>query len=98
MTRILIIDNDAEICSLLREYLENEGYEVNIALDGVEGVAAFRSSSPDLVLLEIALPKKDGWQVCREIREHSSRPIIFISSKSDVIEKVWLSTWVPTTI
>ena len=44
MTRILIIDNDAEICSLLREYLENEGYEVNIALDGVEGVAAFRSS------------------------------------------------------
>jgi len=88
MARILIIDNDAEICSLLREYLENEGYEVNIALDGVEGVAAFRSSSPDLVLLEIALPKKDGWQVCREIREHSSRPIIFISSKSDVIEKV----------
>lgn len=88
MTKILVIDDDNNICELLRMYLEKEGYEVKTASDGVEGVATFRIYEPDLVLLDVMMPKKDGWQVCREIREHSSKPIIFISAKSETIDKV----------
>ncbi|MBR6796171.1 MAG: response regulator transcription factor [Clostridia bacterium] len=88
VTKILIIDDDSNICELLRMYLEKEGYEVRTASDGVEGVSSFRIYEPDLVLLDVMMPKKDGWQVCREIREHSSKPIIFISAKSETIDKV----------
>ena len=86
--RLLIIDSDLNTCTLLRTYLENEGYEVKIANDGVEGISFFKSSDPDLVLLDIALPKKDGWEVCRSIRENSNKPIIMISAKNDVFDKV----------
>ncbi len=88
MTRILVIDDDINICELLRMYLEKEGYEVKVANDGAEGVNAFRMYEPDLVLLDIMMPKKDGWQVCREIREHSSKPIIMITAKGETIDKV----------
>ena len=88
MTRILVIDDDINICELLRMYLEKEGYEVKVATDGAEGVNAFRMYEPDLVLLDIMMPKKDGWQVCREIREHSSKPIIMITAKGETIDKV----------
>ncbi|MBO7548829.1 MAG: response regulator, partial [Clostridia bacterium] len=70
MTKILVVDDDANISELLRMYLEKEGYEVKTAADGVEGITTFRMYEPDLVLLDIMMPKKDGWQVCREIREH----------------------------
>ncbi len=88
MTKILLIDDDGDICNLLRMYLENDGYEVRVANDGFEGITAFRSYDPDLVLLDVMLPKKDGWQVCREIREHSNKPIIMITAKGDTIDKV----------
>ena len=88
MTRILVIDDDINICELLRMCLEKEGYEVKVATDGAEGVNAFRMYEPDLVLLDIMMPKKDGWQVCREIREHSSKPIIMITAKGETIDKV----------
>ena len=88
MTKILIIDDDSNICELLRMYLEKEGYEVRTASDGVEGVSSFRIYEPDLVLLDVMMPKKDGWQVCREIRENSSKPIIITSIKGDVFDKV----------
>ncbi len=87
-TKILVIDDDTNICNLLQMYLEKEGYEVKTANDGVAGVSAFRMYEPDLVLLDIMLPKKDGWQICREIREHSSKPIIMISAKGETIDKV----------
>ncbi|MBO4217808.1 MAG: response regulator transcription factor, partial [Clostridia bacterium] len=86
--RLLVIDDDINTCTLLRAYLENEGYEVKVANDGVEGVNFFKSSEPDLVLLDITLPKKDGWEVCRNIRETSNKPIIMISAKNDVFDKV----------
>ena len=86
--RILVIDDDVNICELLRIYLENEGYEVRIANDGVEGVSLFKSCDPDLVLLDIMLPRKDGWEVCRQIREVSSKPVIMITAKGDVFDKV----------
>jgi DNA-binding response OmpR family regulator len=87
-TKILVVDDDINICDLLRLYFENEGYEVKTANDGAEGVNYFKMYEPDLVLLDVMLPKKDGWQVCREIREKSSKPVIMITAKGDVIDKV----------
>ena len=87
-TKILIVDDDSNICDLLKLYFENEGYEVKTANDGVEGVNFFKIYQPDIVLLDIMLPRKDGWQVCREIREMSSKPIIMITAKGEVIDKV----------
>ena len=87
-TKILVVDDEANICDMLRIYLENEGYEVKTASDGAEGINFFKMYEPDLVLLDIMLPKKDGWQVCREIREMSSKPVIMITAKGDVFDKV----------
>ena len=87
-TKILVIDDDANICELLRIFLEKENYQVTSASDGAAGVAAFKQQEPDLVLLDIMLPKKDGWQVCRELREVSQKPIIMITAKGEVFDKV----------
>lgn len=87
-TKILIIDDDPHISEAIRLYLENEGYEVKNAFDGTEGVNMFKTASPDIVLLDIMMPKKDGWQVCREIREISSKPIIMLTAKGEVFDKV----------
>ena len=87
-TKILIVDDDSNISDLLTLYLENEGYSVKTASDGVEGLNYFKIFEPDLVLLDIMLPKKDGWQVCREIREMSSKPVIMITAKGEVFDKV----------
>ncbi|MGM9646861.1 MAG: response regulator transcription factor [Eubacteriales bacterium] len=86
--KLLIVDDEPSICESLRLYLENEGYEVKIANDGVEGVSAFKMYEPDIVLLDIMMPRKDGWQVCREIREVSSRPIIMLTAKGEIFDKV----------
>ena len=86
--KILVIDDDPNICEAVRVYLANEGYEVITANDGYEGVASFKAYNPDLVLLDIMMPKKDGWQVCREIREVSSKPIIMVTAKGEVFDKV----------
>ena len=87
-TKLLIVDDDPNICDMLKLYFENEGYKVRTANDGIEGVNAFKIYEPDLVLLDIMMPKKDGWQVCREIREMSSKPVIMITAKGDVFDKV----------
>ena len=87
-TKLLIVDDDFNICEMLRLYFENEGYKVKCANDGVEGVNLFKIYEPDLVLLDIMMPKKDGWQVCREIREISSKPVIMITAKGEVFDKV----------
>ncbi len=87
-TKLLIIDDDPNICEMLRLYLENEGYKVKTANDGNEGLSYFKIYEPDLVLLDIMMPKKDGWQVCREIREISPKPVIMITAKGEVFDKV----------
>ena len=87
-TKILVVDDDLNICELLKIFLENEDYQVKTASDGAEGVNYFKTYDPDLVLLDIMLPKKDGWQVCREIREISSKPIIMITAKGETFDKV----------
>ena len=87
-TKILIVDDDQNICEMLRLYFENEGYQIKTANDGEAGVNAFKAFEPDLVLLDVMMPRKDGWQVCREIREISSKPVIMITAKGDVFDKV----------
>ena len=87
-TKILIVDDDPNINDLLKLYFESEGYEVKTVTDGAEGVSYFKMYEPDLVLLDIMLPKKDGWQVCREIREISSKPFIMVTAKGEVFDKV----------
>ncbi len=87
-TKILIVDDDPNISDLLKMYFENEGYDVKLAADGAEGVNYFKMYEPDLVLLDIMLPKKDGWQVCREIREISAKPVIMVTAKGEVFDKV----------
>ena len=87
-TKLLVVDDDVNICEILRIYFENEGYKVKCVNDGVEGVNAFKVFEPDIVFLDIMMPKKDGWQVCREIREISSKPVIMITAKGEVFDKV----------
>ena len=86
--KMLIVDDDTNICDLLKRYFESEGYSVKTANNGADGVSFFKIYDPDIVLLDIMLPKKDGWQVCREIREISSKPIIMITAKDEVFDKV----------
>ena len=87
-TKLLIVDDDFNICDMLKLYFENEGYKVKTANDGVDGIQKFKMFDPDLVLLDIMMPKKDGWQVCREIREFSAKPVIMITAKGEVFDKV----------
>ena len=86
--KILVVDDDLNICELLRLYLTKEGYNVVIANDGVTAVTMFQEESPNLVLLDIMLPKLDGWQVCREIRKFSETPIIMLTAKGEVFDRV----------
>ncbi len=86
--RILVVDDDTNICELLRLYLEKEGYEVTIANNGADAVTAFRELSPSLMLLDIMLPVLDGWQVCREVRKFSDKPIIMLTAKGETFDKV----------
>ena len=86
--KLLVVDDDPNICEMLRIYLENEGYRVKTAADGIDALNVFKVYEPDLVLLDIMMPKKDGWQVCREIREMSSKPVIMVTAKNEVFDKV----------
>lgn len=86
--KILVVDDDSNICELLRLYLEKEGYAVKIVNDGVSAVNAFKQESPDLMILDIMLPKLDGWQVCREVRKFSDKPIIMLTAKGETFDKV----------
>ena len=86
--KILVVDDDTNICELLRLYLEKEGYVVKIVNDGVSAINAFKQENPDLTLLDIMIPKLDGWQVCREIRKFSDKPIIMLTAKGEVNDRI----------
>ena len=88
MRKIMVVDDDQNICELLRLYLEKDGYTVVIANDGEEALSKFSAENPDLMLLDIMMPKLDGWQVCREIRKKSNVPIIMITAKGETFDKV----------
>ena len=86
--KIMVVDDDSNICELLRLYLEKEGFEAIIEKDGAQALAAFDGVKPDLILLDVMMPRLDGWQVCREIRKKSSCPIIMLTAKGEVFDKV----------
>ena len=88
LEKILIVDDDTNICELLRLYIEKDGFTVIIANDGATAVKMFREQQPDLMLLDIMLPKLDGWQVCREVRKTSEKPIIMLTAKGETFDKV----------
>ena len=87
-TKILIADDDRNICELLRIYLEKEEYSVTLAENGEEALLKFDEEEPDIILLDVMMPKLDGWQVCREIRKKSDCPIIMITAKGETFDKV----------
>jgi two-component system response regulator ResD len=86
--KIMVVDDDSNICELLRLYLEKEGFEVVLAYNGAEALEMFESEKPELILLDIMMPVLDGWQVCREIRKKSACPIIMLTAKGEVFDKV----------
>ena len=86
--RILIVDDDKNICELLRLYLEKEGYETAMAHDGESALAAFDEGQFDLVLLDVMMPRVDGWEACRRIRAKSNTPIIMLTAKGETFDKV----------
>ena len=86
--KILVADDDQNISDLLRMYLEKEGFTVCLASDGEQALIKFTSENPDLVLLDIMMPKLDGWQTCREIRKKSECPIIMVTAKGETFDKV----------
>ncbi len=86
--KVLIVDDDANIADLISLYLMKEMYETKIAYDGEEALEYFRSFEPDLVILDLMLPGKDGYEVCREIRQISDTPVIMLSAKGETFDKV----------
>jgi DNA-binding response OmpR family regulator len=88
MEKIMVVDDDRNICELLRLYLEKEQYTAVIANDGNEAIARFASDNPALILLDVMMPGLDGWQVCREIRKKSNVPIIMLTAKGETFDKV----------
>ncbi len=86
--KILIADDDRNICELLRIYLEKESYNVVLAENGEEALSKFDEEEPDILLLDVMMPRLDGWQVCRELRKKSEVPIIMITAKGETFDKV----------
>ena len=86
--RVLVVDDDLNICELIRLYLEKDGYEVKTVTRGDKAVSEFSSFAPSMVILDIMLPGMDGWQVCREIRQKSNIPIIMLTAKGETFDKV----------
>ncbi len=85
---VLIVEDDRNIAELLRLYLEKEGYVAAIAPDGGAGVEMFRKLQPELVLLDVMLPVLDGWGVLRTIRQESQTPVIMLTAKGELDDKV----------
>ena len=86
--KVLIVDDEKNICELIRLYVEKEGYKTVFAYDGEQAISVFEAEKPDIILLDVMMPKKDGWQVCREIRAKSDVPVIMLTAKGETIDKV----------
>ena len=86
--RALIIEDDPNIADLLRLYLGKDGFDVMMVADGAKAESSFDLFQPDIVLLDIMLPGKDGWQICRDIRSKSAVPIIMLTAKGETTDKV----------
>lgn len=89
MAKILIIEDEIKIAQIIHAYLLKEGFEVVIAADGEMGLALFRQENPDLIILDLMLPKKSGEQICVQIRQTSDVPILILSAKCSEDEKIF---------
>lgn len=88
MIKMLIADDNRQITSILEEYAKENGYTPIIAFDGAEALAKFQTESPDILLLDVMMPIKDGFEVCRDIRKTSNVPIIMITARGEDFEKI----------
>ncbi|MBB6622194.1 response regulator transcription factor [Clostridium gasigenes] len=88
MIKILIADDNKQITSILEEYSKSQGYTPIIALDGLEAITKFIEEKPDVVLLDVMMPKKDGFDVCRDIRKISNAPVIMVTARGEDFEKI----------
>ncbi len=86
--KILIVDDDKNICELLRLYLDKEGYKTFLAYDGETALNLFKTEHPAIVLLDVMMPKIDGWEVCRRIRATGDTPVIMLTAKGETFDKV----------
>ena len=86
--KILLCEDDENLGMLLREYLQVKGYDTDLMSDGDAGLKAFMKNTYDVCVFDVMMPKKDGWQVCREIREISGKPVIMITAKGEVFDKI----------
>ena len=87
-TRILVVEDEKDLSRLLKYNLEKEGYEVLVAADGEAGLAQARKEKPDLIVLDLMLPKMDGMEVCRTVRKESKVPIIMLTAKKEEIDRI----------
>ena len=86
--KVLVVDDDQNICKLIRIYLKNAGFEVVEARDGVQAIDVFRKERPDLVILDIMIPFLNGWDVCEQLRGESDIPIIMLTAKDTKDDKI----------
>ncbi|SFJ59888.1 MULTISPECIES: response regulator transcription factor [unclassified Bacillus (in: firmicutes)] len=86
--RIAIIEDEDNIREICKRYLEREGYEVYTAADGTEGWNVFQQYQPDLIILDLMMPKKDGWELCEEIRRYSNVPIIMLTARGEEKDRI----------
>jgi len=86
--KILIVDDDVNICELLNLYLKKDGFDTKIANNGKQAIEYAENYDPDLILLDIMMPELDGWQVCRQIRKKSETPIIMLTAKGETFDKI----------
>jgi two-component system, OmpR family, alkaline phosphatase synthesis response regulator PhoP len=85
---ILVVDDEEGIVQLARLYLDREGFRVHTARDGQEGLEAARRLKPDLIVLDLMMPRMDGWEVCRRLRKDSAVPIIMLTARADDVDKI----------
>ncbi len=85
---VLIVEDDPNIVDILKFNFEKEGYNILVATDGASGLELALSSNPDLILLDVMLPRMDGFEVCRKVREKSSVPIIMLTAREEEVDKV----------
>lgn len=88
MYKILIADDNRQIISILSDYAKKDGYTTITAYDGLETIHKFEKENPDIVLLDVMMPQKDGFEVCREIRKKSNVPIIMVTARGEDFEKI----------
>ncbi len=86
--KILVVDDEKKIVDIVKAYLEKEGYQVVVAYDGISALELAKSQSPDLIVLDLMLPEMSGWDVCRQLRKNSDIPIIMLTARDEVPDKI----------